>query len=70
MSRPKQRSAPRDVKALLRRLDDLEIEYTLSGAGHYKVFAPGGVVFMPSTPSEYRSIRNTAAQLRRHGCQI
>jgi hypothetical protein len=39
--------------------------------GHYRVKAPSGqLIFLPSTPSDIRSISNARAELRRHGGQV
>lgn len=39
--------------------------------GHYRVKAPDGqLIFLPSTPSDIRSIDNAKAMLRRHGGQV
>lgn len=38
---------------------------------HWKVTSPSGEsVVLPSTPSEYRSMRNTRALLRRAGLEV
>lgn len=41
-------------------------------SGHWKCVAPGGtgIVFMPSTPSDTRSLKNTKGRLRRLGAQL
>lgn len=36
-------------------------------SGHWQVFAPGGIVIVPSTPSDWRGLRNARAELRRAG---
>lgn len=42
---------------------------TRTRGGHLRLTPPDGgrVLFSPSTPSDYRGIRNLAAQLRRAG---
>ena len=39
---------------------------------HWKCVAPGGagIVFMPSTPSDTRSLKNTVGHLRRLGAKV
>jgi hypothetical protein len=39
--------------------------------GHYKVLVPGGgLVVVPRTPSDWRSIRNIRSDLRKAGLDI
>lgn len=44
---------------------------TKTGGGHLRFRSPtGALVFAPSTPSDHRSVKNTAAELRRHGLDL
>lgn len=63
------RPGPTDHAGLLRMLDreGVRIERTTR---HIRVFAPDGVVYIASTPSDYRSVRNEVALLRRYGCTL
>jgi hypothetical protein len=46
--------------------------WTASNTGrHWRVVSPAGkIVFLPSTPSEYRSVKNARALLRRCGAKL
>lgn len=44
-----------------------------TGGGHIKALAPNkadGMVTFGSTPSDYRAMKNTVAELRRHGAVL
>jgi hypothetical protein len=44
---------------------------SLTGGGHYRIKPPAGrLLFVPSTPSDWRSIRNARADLRKLGLEI
>ncbi len=46
---------------------------SLCGSGHYKVTPPDKtkpIVFMPSSPSDHRSITNIVSRLRRSGFKL
>lgn len=60
----------KDLRQLLRRVDRLG--WTIQqGGSHLKVIGPNGAfVTVPSTPSDWRAIRNCRAQLRRAGCPL
>lgn len=62
-------SAPKEIRKLLREAEDAGWEVELRKGGHYRLKSPDGehLVFLPSTPSDPRSWRNTRAQLRRCG---
>lgn len=60
---------PADHAGLLRMLacEGVRTERTTR---HIRVFAPGGVVYIASTPSDHRAVRNEVALLRRYGCTL
>ena len=60
-------SARRDIDDLVRWLREHGYRIEKTGKGHYKVFAPNRVVIMPSSPSDWRSVKNTVSDLRRAG---
>ncbi|MCP4204226.1 MAG: type II toxin-antitoxin system HicA family toxin [bacterium] len=64
------RGAQREVKRLVKDLTRLGWTVTLGKGGHYKAVAPNPnipVIFIPKTPSEYRSLKNLKSILRRYG---
>jgi hypothetical protein len=62
------KSGGKEVKYLLSRVARQGGQVEHRKAGHIKVTHPsGGIVFLPSTPSDRRSMLNTRAQLRRAG---
>lgn len=63
------RRGPRDHEGLLRMLrqEGVRMEYT---SKHIRVYAPAGPVYLPSTPSDSRSVSNSVALLRRYGCTL
>lgn len=54
---------------LLRALDKLGVRFEQTNGGHVKVYAPLGVVFMSSTPSDRRAEQNARADLRKYGVE-
>lgn len=61
----------REMTRLVRTLRKQGIEVTVGGGGHYRVDLPGGgTMFLPRSPSDYRSLRNVRAQLRREGVEL
>jgi predicted RNA binding protein YcfA (HicA-like mRNA interferase family) len=62
----------RDVQQLVRKLEDQGWAVVLTGGGHLKATPPGGgaPVFMPATPSDWRSLKNSTALLRRRGAVL
>jgi len=58
----------KDVRQLVRRLrkQDFNVEHTENG--HLRVSAAGGpYIVIPSTPSDWRSMKNATVRLRRIG---
>jgi hypothetical protein len=56
----------REVIELLREAEEHGWRVRLTKRGHWRLQHPtGGLVFAPSTPSDWRSVKNTAAHLRR-----
>jgi predicted RNA binding protein YcfA (HicA-like mRNA interferase family) len=67
------RSQDREVKRLVRDLGRLGWVVTLTKGGHYKAVSPNKdvpIVFIPKTPSEYRSLKNLKSILRRYGVYV
>lgn len=60
-------TTPNDTKAIVAALKAAGCEVTVAGSGHIKATRNGQTVTLPSTPSEWRSILNTWAQLKRSG---
>lgn len=62
----------KDAKALARKMRKLGWDVCVTGSGHYKLTPPDGgeAVIMPVSPSDYRSLRNTVAHLRRQGAAV
>jgi hypothetical protein len=59
------------MKSLVRAAQDAGCEVDLSGGGHWRLKCPNGkIVFMPSSPSDFRAIRNARAMLRREGVAL
>jgi hypothetical protein len=70
MARRRHRGVSREVQDLLIKAENLgcAIEH---GAKHVQVKVPGGgIVTMPKTPSDHRSIPNAKSQLRRAGLKL
>lgn len=59
---------PSDMADLVSRIVDDGWEVSKTGGGHWKAQHPHGLgpVFLPSTASDYRSVRNALAELQRH----
>lgn len=58
-------------RKLAKKLEAQGAHIERTGSGHFKVTAPWGkVVICPSTPSEYRSMRNTMSYLRKAGFDV
>lgn len=58
----------KDVRQLIRELDAQHFEVRPTRKGHYLVAKGGTVVAgLPGTPSDWRSLRNSLAALRRAG---
>lgn len=57
----------KEIKQLKKALEAEGYSVDPTRGGHLKVTHPDkdGVVFMPSTPSDHRSIKNTKAELKR-----
>ena len=61
----------KDVRNILKQIEDLGHKVVLSNNGHWKVLLPGRTpIFLPQTPSDMRSLRNAIALLRRNGIEI
>jgi hypothetical protein len=62
-------TSQKDVKALIRKLEEQDFTVTHVKSGHYHVRDRGGrlVGTIPCTPSEYRGLKNQIARLRRAG---
>ena len=68
--RPAQRNGPQDHGALLSMLRDEGVHYEVTSR-HLRVYAPDGMkVYIPATPSDGRSVLNSTALLRKHGCTL
>lgn len=65
-------SLKREMNDLRRRAERQGWTIELRRSGHLKWVPPAGgpFVFSPSTPSDVRGIRNTRAELRRHGLEV
>lgn len=63
------KKANKDVQEIINALRAQGWEVTGGGTRHWKCKAPGGkgLVFMSTSPSDYRSLRNSKAELRRLG---
>jgi len=61
----------KDIRRLLRALEDDGYTWRLSSNGHPIVYAPTGerVTTLPGTPSDHRSMKNALAPLKRRGFQ-
>ena len=62
----------KELQALIDTAEGQDWRVELRDSGHYAFYAPDGVglVFMPSTPSDHRSIKNARSELRRHGLEV
>lgn len=64
-------SPSREIRDLLKRVRLLEWNASKTSGGHVCFLGPDGQkVFMASTPSDPRSMKNAVAQLRRSGCPL
>lgn len=59
--------AKKELKKLMRIARKQGCKVKTCGSGHLKWYLPKGIVHTPKTPSEYRSILNVKALLRKHG---
>jgi hypothetical protein len=60
----------RELKALVQRAEELGCAVSLTRGNHLRIDVPGGgCVHTSSTPSDWRSVKNTRAQLRRAGLE-
>ncbi|MEJ5869340.1 hypothetical protein WDV85_16540 [Pseudokineococcus sp. 5B2Z-1] len=60
----------KEMRALIKELEDQGWRVVLARSGHYKAFPPDksqSMVTMPSTPSDHRSMRNTIRDLKHSG---
>lgn len=59
----------RDIRELLQVCEDQGFHVRTTKGGHYLVTSPDreAVTTVPSTPSDWRSLRNCVAALRRYG---
>lgn len=57
----------RETLTLVRQLEDSGATVTWTRSNHLRVQKGGALVFLASTPSDARSIRNSRALLRREG---
>jgi hypothetical protein len=58
------------LRGLLRFFRETGVRYEKRHGGHICVYTPNGPVFIPSTPSDRRSLKNAVSILRRHGIPI
>lgn len=66
MSKPKVSSKELRILFAKATKQGWQIEFTKKC--HFKMLAPdGSVMFAPSTPSDFRSMRNVIAEMKRHG---
>lgn len=64
-------SHDKGVKALLRRAEDAGAVYAgRTGKGHHKMLWQGRPIFLPSSPSCHRSLKNSEALMRRMGVPL
>lgn len=64
-------SGSKDFRQLLRRCRDLGCEIGVTRGEHIKITCPNGaVVITASTASDWRSIKNLRASLRRNGVRV
>lgn len=59
--------APTDIKALLKALEASGCKIEKTGSGHIKVTRDGKTITLPSTASDWRSLKNSVAQARKDG---
>jgi predicted RNA binding protein YcfA (HicA-like mRNA interferase family) len=59
------------MKQIVSKLEDQGWTVEQTGGEHYRAKGPDGqLVFMPSSPSDFRSERNARAFLRRNGAKL
>lgn len=58
------------MKDLLKWLADNDYQVERTKGGHLRVAAPDGWVVLPSTPRDFRSVRNAVSLLRRYGVPL
>jgi hypothetical protein len=59
--------APTDIRALLKALEASGCKIEKTGSGHIKVTRDGKTITLPSTASDWRSLKNSVAQARKDG---
>ena len=58
----------KEVKKLMKALEKQGFECEIGGSGHPKVYREGKfITSLPSTPSDWRSLKNALALLKREG---
>jgi hypothetical protein len=65
--------ASKEIKQLVRKLEQQGWRVELGGGGHYKAFPPDvtkPMVTFASTPSDHRALRNIISMLRRSGADL
>lgn len=61
----------KQIRELIRVARRQGWEVTTTNGSHLRWRGPdGGLVFTPSTPSDWRSIKNMTAQLRKEGLKV
>lgn len=64
-------SLKKEMKQIVKVAKGQGWEITHTRNGHLRFRSPGGaLIFAPSTPSDYRGIKNKIADLRRVGLRI
>lgn len=65
-------ASQKDVKRLVHRLQRSGYDVRRARSGHWKIRDGEGHLLgtLPSTPSEYRGLKNQLAELRRNGVRI
>ncbi len=64
-------SNKQDLKPILRELNRRGYRVEKSPRNsHWRVYAPGGIVFFSSSPSDWRAVRNIRADLKRYGIDL
>jgi hypothetical protein len=58
------------MQQVVNELERLGLTVERTGSGHLKVRTPGGMVFMPKTPSDHRAVLNVRRKLRRKGVEL
>ncbi len=58
---------PADLKDLLKALETSGCKIEKTGSGHIRVTKDGKSIILPSTASDWRSLKNSLAQVRRDG---